>query len=92
MKRLFALALAAAAAGTFAGCSHLPIVGQKEPGKRPPRENSHIATQVETEFKQRWIEKRVGELVGQGVAPETAHNQAVDEFDRRFAVTHAADQ
>ena len=92
MKRLFALTLLATAAGLFSACSHLPIIGHKEPGQRPPKENSHIATQVETEFRQRWLEKRIGELVGQGVAPDTARIQAGEEFDRRFAVTHAAQQ
>lgn len=49
-----------------------------------PKENPHIATEVEQDFKQRWMEKRVAELTTQGVAADAAQQQAAKEFAERY--------
>ncbi len=95
MKRPPIVFAAALAFGLCAGCSyvpHIPFIGHKtgstEP--RPPKEDSHVATQSEREFKQRWVDKRSSELVAQGLAPDTARAQAAAEFNQKFSATHAA--
>lgn len=75
-KRLL-LSCVAVAALFSAGCHFF--------GKsRKPKENPAIATQVEIEFHQRWMAKRVGDLTAQGVAPAAAQEQAQKEYDQRF--------
>jgi hypothetical protein len=67
----------------FTGCSTFK--------KKSPEEKS-ITTQVEQSFKQRWIERRSSELVGQGQSGEAARNQAVSEFRQRYEFTGAAQE
>ncbi len=67
----------------WVGCSH-----SKTPKK--PKENPAIASQVEEEFKQRWIEKRGADLMALGLRPDLARQQAIDEFNDRYGFTHAA--
>ena len=59
--------------------------------KKSPPEKS-ITTQVEQSFKQRWIEWRTSELVGQGKSADAAMNQAVSEFRQRYEFTGAAQE
>lgn len=49
-----------------------------------PKESAHIATDVEQGFRQRWMEKRVGELTAQGIAADAAQQQAAKEFSERY--------
>jgi len=65
----------------FAGCSH---------AKKKPKENSAIASEVEENLRQRFIEKRSAELMAQGMRADLARQQAIDEFRVRFGYTHAA--
>ena len=60
-----------------AGC----VFSKKE---RPPKENPAISAEVEAQFRQRWIDKRVGELTAQGQAAAAARSQAESEFRAHF--------
>lgn len=82
MKRLLSVLLVPTLA-LFASCSH---------GKKQPKENPAIASEVEEGFKQRWIEKRGAELMALGLRPDLARQQAIDEFRDRYGYTHAADK
>jgi hypothetical protein len=52
---------------------------------RKPKESSAIASDVETEFRQRWVAKRVAELNAQGVSGAAAQQQAEQEFGEKFS-------
>jgi hypothetical protein len=97
MKRLLPVFAAALAIGLCAGCSHfsmphIPFFGHNKNSTelQPPKEDSHIATASERDFKQRWVDKRSAELVAQGLAPDTARAQATAEFNTKFSATHVA--
>lgn len=49
-----------------------------------PKETGAIATEVEQEFRTRWIAKRVSELAAQGVTGPAAQSQAEQEFVTKF--------
>jgi hypothetical protein len=84
MKRLAPIAcLALLLAGT--GCH---LFSKKEPAT--PKEKPDIASQVEADFMQRWIDKRTGELVASGSTPAAAHDRAVAEFRTQYSYTEAA--
>lgn len=51
---------------------------------RKPKESSAIATEVEKEFQQRWIAKRVAELSAQGITGVAAEQQAQREFTEKY--------
>ena len=55
-----------------------------------PKENPSIAGQTEDSLRQRWIDRRVAELVAQGIAPEAARGQAAQEFREKYPYTGAA--
>jgi hypothetical protein len=80
MKRslIFSLLLPLA---LLVGCKHNP---------KKPKENPAIATEMEESFKQRWVEKRAGELMALGLRPDLARQQAINEFRVRYGYTHAA--
>jgi hypothetical protein len=90
MKRisLIGLGMLAVALGT-AGCSSIPFIGKrKHPSNSgPDRVSSHVATDTERDFMDRWIAKRSGELVAQGQSPDAANEQAMAEFRQTFAAT-----
>jgi hypothetical protein len=92
MKRLPLLGTAVLALVLSAGCSHIPFFGKKSASPNAPKPSSKIATDTEKEFEQRWVAKRSGELVSQGLTAEAAQAQATTEFKERFAGTHAARQ
>ncbi|MEI7550789.1 MAG: hypothetical protein WCL24_00580 [Verrucomicrobiota bacterium] len=60
--------------------------------KKKPKEITAVATDVEEGFKQRWMEKRTGELLAQGLRIDIARQQAIDEFRARYSYTRAADK
>lgn len=73
-------------AGTLlltAGCTTWPF-------HRKPKPDPHISVQVEETFKQRWIEQRGADLMKQGLAPDVARSQAIEEFRKRYEYTSAA--
>ena len=82
MKRclLFVLALSSLC---LAGC-----LGSKKDKK--PKPSSAIASEVEENFKQRWIEKRGADLMTRGVSPDIARAQAIEEFKLNYGYTNAA--
>lgn len=61
-------------------------------GKNKPKESKAIASEVEEEFKQRWIEKRGAALMAQGISPDIARAQAIEEFRLNYGYTRAANK
>lgn len=49
-----------------------------------PKENPAISSEVEENFRRRWVEKRSAELVAQGTAAAAAQTQAENEFRERY--------
>jgi hypothetical protein len=84
-KRIFrsAFCLSCLAIAMCSGCFH-----SKKDAK--PKESTAIASEVEAGFKQRFMDKRVGELTAQGLAPEAARAQANGEFRDKYGATSAA--
>jgi hypothetical protein len=78
--RSFLLLLSVVLAG--GGCFH-----------RTPKPNPNIATEVEEQFKQRWIAKRMAELQANGVTdPRLARLQAAEEFRKKYEYMKAGQQ
>ena len=59
-------------------------------GPKKPKESKAIASQVEEDFKQRWIEKRAVDLMTRGISPDIARTQAIEEFRLNYSYTTAA--
>jgi len=57
---------------------------------KEPKPSPYISTEVETQFEQRWEEKRTGDLVAAGVSPDAAKAQAEAEFKQKFAYAQPA--
>lgn len=57
---------------------------------KKPKPDPHISVQVEETFKQRWIEQRGAALMKEGIAPDVARSQAIEEFRKRYEYTTAA--
>ena len=51
---------------------------------KKPKENPAIASEVEEGFRQRWVDRRTGELVGTGTDATTARSKAEAEFRERY--------
>jgi hypothetical protein len=51
---------------------------------KKPKENPAIASQVEADFRQRWVDHRVAELVAKGTDATTAAKQADVEFREKY--------
>lgn len=60
--------------------------------KNKPKESTAIASEVEESFKQRWIEKRGAALMAQGISPDVARTQAIEEFKLNYGYTSAANK
>ena len=52
---------------------------------KEPKPSPYISTEVETQFEQRWVEKRTGDLVAAGVSPDAAKAQAEAEFKQKYS-------
>jgi len=77
MKKALILSLLVASLPLVSGCGMF--------SKKPrAKESTAIAGEVEATFRQRWVEKRSGELVAQGLAADAARAQAGREFDERY--------
>lgn len=85
---MIGLGLLAVALGVGA-CSHIPFIGKKKhkSNANPDAVSSHVARDVEKDFMERWVAKRSGELVAQGLSPDQANSQSASEFHQKFAVT-----
>jgi hypothetical protein len=57
-----------------------------------PKESKTVATDVEKDFMQRWIEKRAADLVAKGSGPDAAHVQAVADYKAAYAYTRTVQQ
>jgi len=91
MKRLFALALATAAIVPVTGCTHVWFFGRKKSVAAPaPKQSPYISTDVEMNFRQRWVDKRANDLVAQGMILDDAKVKALAEFRVEFSYTKAA--
>jgi hypothetical protein len=90
MKRLLPLTLASLLF-LCAGCALWPF-GHKpaQTSQVKVKQSSKVSTEVELEFRQRWTDKRTSDLVAQGMTPEAAKAQALEEFRVKYAYTHAA--
>ena len=51
---------------------------------KKPKENPNIAAQVEADFRERWVDRRVEELGGTGIDSAAARTQALSEFEERY--------
>lgn len=71
------LAIACAFAGT--ACHHRTSKAKKDGITNTP------VAELESSFKQRWIEKRTAELVNSGVAADAAKLKAEEEFKDQYA-------
>lgn len=60
--------------------------------KNKPKVITAVATDVEAGFKERWMERRTGELVAQGLRVDLARQQASDEFRARYTYIRANDK
>ncbi len=85
MKRLLLSLAATLALALCAGCL-FPKNFDKT--KKDP----HTAADMEKEFQQRWMDKRVGDLTSQGMAPDAARAKAAAEFREKYSYTRAAGQ
>ena len=74
-KRLLLPCLALAVVFS-AGCLHFK--------KNSKPKDPTVTGEVETNFRQRWIDKRTAELVAQGKAEGDARTQATNEFHERY--------
>jgi hypothetical protein len=90
MPRLTPIAAALFAATLFSGCSHIPFLSKKSKEPKQPKISSHIASDVEMEFRRRWVAKRAAELSASGMPAAQAQGQALAEFRQKFSETHAA--
>jgi hypothetical protein len=79
------LCLASFALAVGGGCFHFKK-------NATPKENPALASEVEEGFKLRWVDKRAGELVAQGLTNEAARAQATEEFRGKYPYTHAAEK
>jgi hypothetical protein len=72
------------------GCALWPFSKKNGPKHPVPKQSPLVSTEVELEFRQRWVDKRAGDLVAQGMLADAAHAQALSEFRQKFSYTHAA--
>jgi len=83
IKRLFLYALALSVLALSGGCL-FPKNFSKD--KKDP----HVSADMEKEFQQRWLEKRVGDLTAQGMTPDAARTQALAEYKAKYSYTRPA--
>lgn len=76
-QRILIIGLAAALAFSLGACR----------SSKKPKETNAIASEMEANFKQRWLEKRVGELTQSGKTADVARAQAEKEFAERYDFT-----
>jgi len=77
MKHLFLACLAAFVLLSSPGCHWF-----RKSNK--PKENPAIASEVETDFRNRWIDRRIAEITAGGTDAVTARTQAEREFQQRY--------
>jgi hypothetical protein len=70
---------------TCSGC----LFHRKSAAKQP-KPTPYISNEVETQFEQRWEEKRTGDLVAAGMSPDAAKAQAEAEFRQKYSYAQPA--
>jgi hypothetical protein len=85
IKRLFPYFVAVSVLAVCGGCLFPKNFSKAKKDK-------HVSAEMETEFQQRWLEKRVGDLTSQGMAPDAAHAQALAEYKAKYSYTRPADK
>jgi hypothetical protein len=78
IKRLLPSLLALSALAFCGGCL-FPKNFSKQ------KKEKHVSADMEKEFQQRWMEKRVGDLTAQGLAPGAAQAQAAAEYQAKYS-------
>jgi hypothetical protein len=78
LKHLSFLVLSA---GVLLGSTGCHLFGKS----KKPKANAAIAASVDADFRQRWVERRVIELTGQGKDAVTARSTAEAEFREKYA-------
>jgi hypothetical protein len=63
-------------------------------GSKKTKESPHPAAELEEGFKERWVTKRVGELLQAGTAPDglQARRIALQEFKERYEYVRGLEQ
>jgi hypothetical protein len=77
MKHLFLACLAGLVLLASPGCHWFRK-------SKKPKENPAIASEVETDFRNRWMDRRVAELTAAGTDAAAARAQAAREFHERY--------
>ena len=60
--------------------------------KKEKKEKLQTTVQMEEVFRLRWLEQRGAELIDQGISPNDAQRQAIEEFRKRYEYTTAAQE
>lgn len=77
LKSLLVLCALAVAAFSATGCN----LFRKN---KKPKENPAIASEVEADFRQRWVDHRAAELVATGESATAARTQAESDFRIKY--------
>lgn len=80
-KRLYPFLAAVLALSALTGCS----LFRRKSVVKQPKPSPYISNEVELQFEQRWKEKRVADLVGQGMDAQKAQAQADAEFAQQYS-------
>jgi hypothetical protein len=85
MKRPSTLAAATFLLVLGAGCLFPKNFASKKDKPSP-----YLSTELETQFEQRWEEKRANDLIVQGMNPAAAKAQAHQEFQQKYSYAQPA--
>jgi len=74
---------------SFAALIAVGGVGCRSKTSKAAKDLNVPATEMEANFRQRWVDKRSAELVASGVVAEAARQQADKEFFETFTYVRA---
>lgn len=77
LKPTLFLFLAVCIAASGSGC----LFGKKS---KKPKQNPAVASEVEGDFRQRWVDHRITEITATGTDAATARSQAEAEFREKY--------
>jgi hypothetical protein len=77
LKPTLLLFLAMCVLGSASGCTFWKK-------SKKPKQNPALASEVEGDFRQRWMEHRMGEITAAGTDATTARTQAEAEFREKY--------
>lgn len=81
MKSLYPVLAAALVLSVLPGCS----LFHRKQAVKEPKPTNYLSNQVELQFEQRWKDKRVSDLVAQGMDPAKAKAQADADFAAQYS-------